>query len=246
MPVNSYTANSDFSDLYFNLRQKEGRVYTDEEVASLPLIDKAHPHHREWQMRKQSSAKLIAYLGKKKSPLKILEPGCGNGWFAHQLSRIYGSEIVGSDINFTELQQAKRVFAHVPNLHFIHGTIHSEMLKHMKFDTIVLASCIQYFPSVPAVINDLFRLLVYKGEIHILDSPFYRDNEIATAKERTARHYRHIGFPAMTGHYFHHKETDLEQFDPKVFYRPSFINSRFLNNKSVFPWFCIRKGTAIE
>ena len=47
----------DFEKLYIRLRQKEGRIYTDEEVAHLPSIPQHHPHYKEWQIREESSEK---------------------------------------------------------------------------------------------------------------------------------------------------------------------------------------------
>lgn len=44
----------EFDPLYFGLRQKEGRIYTDEEVATLPFIYTSHPYYHEWVMRKHS------------------------------------------------------------------------------------------------------------------------------------------------------------------------------------------------
>ncbi|WP_431210720.1 methyltransferase domain-containing protein [Puia sp. P3] len=60
------------------------------------------------------------------------------------------------DINFTELQQAARVFSNDPNLRFIHGDIDSGSLGERQFDCIVFAASIQYFPSLKKV---LFKTL---------------------------------------------------------------------------------------
>ena len=76
----------DFESLYIQLREKEGRIYPDEEVAQLPVTSSTHPHYKEWLIRKESSQKLVSWLKKKKKPLDMLEIGCGNGWLSHKLS----------------------------------------------------------------------------------------------------------------------------------------------------------------
>jgi len=69
----------DFSQQYILLRNKEGRIYSDKEIADLPEIDKGHQHYHEWRIRKDTSDRLIKYLINKKKALEILEVGCGNG-----------------------------------------------------------------------------------------------------------------------------------------------------------------------
>ena len=82
------TIGGDFEKLYTQLREREGRIYTDNEVANLPEITVTHPHYKEWLIRKESSQKLIDHLKKTNQPLDILEMGCGNGWLCHRLAEI--------------------------------------------------------------------------------------------------------------------------------------------------------------
>lgn len=236
-----HTTSSGFNDLYFRLRQKEGRLYTDEEVALLPFLSHTHPLYREWQIRKRSCIQLVARLRQKRALQSILEAGCGNGWLARRLAAIPQSRVTGLDIHCTELHQAERVFSNISNLRFICDTIYSERLEEESFDTIVLAACIQYFPSVPETIHHLFSLLKPGGEIHILDSPFYRFEKVPAAQQRTASYYRDMGFPGMTRYYFHHVQTALDGFDYEVLYKPSFFKPFFSSHKNPFPWFCLKK-----
>ncbi len=78
---------------------------------------------------KRTARRLVHYLGARKKTLEILEVGCGNGWLTHQLADIPGTRVTGLDINFTELQQAARVFSNDPNLRFIHGDMRSGIWK---------------------------------------------------------------------------------------------------------------------
>lgn len=231
------THTEDFEQLYLSLREKEGRIYTDEELLHLPVIQKHHPHFAEWQIRKESYLRLRDYLCKSVFPMKILEVGCGNGWLSHRLSSLPLVDITGFDINSIELKQAKRVFDHISNLHFV-----DDMPEEPgQFDHIVFASSIQYFSSAKEIIEVFMQQLRPNGEIHLIDTAFYKQEEIAAAKERTAGHFNRSGFPEMSSFYFHHSWEELTPFRYEIKYQPSFVRRRFYNNKNPFPWICIRK-----
>ena len=235
-----HIAADDFETLYIRLRQQEGRIYTDEELAQLPVIASAHPHYKEWRVRKNSSQKLIGHLQKRNKPLDILEIGCGNGWLSHRLSSIPGSKVIGTDINFTEIQQAARVFQNTSNLHFMYAYIQPGVFKEKKFDTIVFAASIQYFASLGETIKNALRLLKPAGEIHIIDSNFYPLSELNEAKQRSALYYGTAGFPEMADCYFHHSIGDLKHFNYSILYDPKHLFNKFSKNKNPFYWICIK------
>ncbi len=230
-----------FEKKYNDIRWLEKRMYSDEEVLHLPDISTQHPHFREWLIRKGSCRKLIHYLQQKQSTLKILEAGCGNGWLSFQLSHSVTSEVIGSDINFTELQQAARVYRNIPGLEFIYGDIRSGVLDHMKFDIILFAASVQYFPSLREIINIALQLLNPGGELHIMDSPFYKKNESAAAKKRTESYYRQMGFPEMARQYFHHTFEELDLFSNSILYKPHPFAGIIFRNSNPFTWVCIKK-----
>jgi len=236
-----HSISVDLEQFYIQVRQKEGRLYSDEELLRLPKVLSAHPHYKEWQLRKQSCNRLINYLRGKQQPLEILEIGCGNGWLSRQLTTIAGSKVIGSDIIFTELQQAAKVFHDVPNLHFICGDTESEVFENMKFDIILFAAAVQYFPSLPEIINTALHLLNPGGELHIIDSPFYKKNESLTAKKRTEAYYRQMGFPEMARRYFHHTFEELDLFSYSILYKPNPFAGIIFRNSNPFTWVCIKK-----
>lgn len=243
--MNTDTYNSistAFEELYSRLRKQEGRIYSDEELLALPEVPATHRHYKEWKIRKDSCLRLNTYLRKKNTSLKILEPGCGNGWLSHQLAKIAGSYVTGVDINAAEIGQAKRTFRQQGNLEFIYGDVHAPQIRNASYDCIILASSIQYFASLPQLINELFPLLAHDGEIHILDSPLYKPGEVKAAQERTAAHFNQSGFPAMIPYYFHHTEEALSIFHYRVLYRPAVFHSFFSPHKNPFPWICLTKS----
>jgi ubiquinone/menaquinone biosynthesis C-methylase UbiE len=230
-----------FSELYLTVRKKEGRIYSDEEASKLPNLRPQHLHFDEWLIRGRNCKKLLAYLKKKNRQLHILEAGCGNGWLAAQVSRIHSVSVTGLDLNTTELEQAKRVFRHIPNLHFEFGDVQSLESKENKFDIILFAASIQYFKSIREIISIAMQHLNENGEIHILDSHFYRPAELAAARERTRVYYESLGLPELTNHYFHHCLEDLQHMAYTKLHDPTSFLNRLLSDKNPFYWICVKK-----
>ena len=231
-------------DLYLRVREKEGRLYSDEVVARLPLVTDGHPLANEWRARSASASRLTRYLSRRPKPLTILELGCGNGWLSNFMSKS-GHRVVGVDKNLYELKQAARVFSSNSNLSFLAADIFSAPFAPETFDVILLASAIQYFRNLPELLTTVLRYLKPQGEIHIMDSPLYADAEITDAVHRSQQYYSSLGFPEMAGQYFHHRESDVRIFDPQWLYRPRPRLprwKRFLRSfDSPFPWIVIEK-----
>jgi len=231
--------SDNFEERYISLRKKENRLYTDEQVKWLHEIEPSHPHSKEWDLRKTSCDRLIQHLSDKRTELNILEVGCGNGWLCHHLSKIPGSNVAGTDINKTELEQARRVFDHVENIEFFDGGIDNENIRNEKFDAIIFASSIQYFRSLDDIIAAALRLLLPAGEIHILDSHFYKPPELEISRKRSFEYYHSLQLADMTEYYFHHSIDELDPYIHKILYNPDVFLNRFVRNKSPFPWICI-------
>lgn len=232
-------------DLYLRLRQKEERLYSDEVVARLPDFPRGHPFTDEWRARSTSAVRLTRYLALQPKPLRILDIGCGNGWLSNLLSQSRHF-VTGTDLNPLELRQAARVFSLNPNLVFVEADADFLPFEAHTFDLILLASVIQYFSDLPALLHSLSAYLKPRGEIHLMDSPLYADEESAGAAERSRDYFSSLGFPEMAEHYFHHRYSILEEFKYKILYRPRTFWLRakrlFGQIDSPFPWIVIRAG----
>lgn len=211
---------SSFEEQYFALRLKENRIYSNDIVKKLPEIHSDDVNAIEWKIRKRSAKRLYDHLLKKKTPLNILEVGCGNGWLSHYLSKLPSSTVVGTDINQKEIEQAKEVFADINNLSFSYADIRNEIFTKNHFDAIVFAASIQYFKSVELILTKALQLLKPTGEIHILDTHFYNAVEIVMAKRRSHAYFEQIGHPEMSLYYYHHQLTDLKKFKYKILQTP--------------------------
>ena len=238
----TYSYNDEFAQLYIRLRQKEGRIYSDEEVVKLPFIDKAHPNNKEWKIRTLSFKKLLTHLKQKKTVLNILEVGCGNGWMSAQLAVNLKAEVTGIDINNVELEQAKRIFYTQPNLSFTYGDLRYAVFSDRKFDIIIFAASIQYFSSLNEIIAIALKHLSSNGEIHIMDSHFYRLGEVVVATQRTKDYYVSMGFSQLTPHYHHHSIDSLNLFNYTILQNPYLLKNKLLRNKNPFHWIVIRKN----
>jgi len=225
-----------FEKKYIITRSLENRLYSDEEVVKLPQIATHHTHYKEWQSRRRSARRLVRYLKAKRRPLEVLEIGCGNGWLCHQVAEIPDTQVTGLDINFTELQQAARVFNDDPNLTFIHGDLRSPGLGGQQFDVILFAATVEYFPSLKKIIHRTLMYLKPGGEVHILDSRLYKLSEIAAARMRTLAYYTSLGYPEMADYYFHHSSRDLRPFHHVLLYNPHSLAARLLGSGDDLPW----------
>lgn len=224
-----------FGEVYTASRKIENRIYSDEEIAKLPFIARTHVHYHEWRVRRRSSGRLINYLEKKNKSLSVLEVGCGNGWLSARLASMRNSTVTGTDINSIELNQARSVFAGMANLYFEAGGL-KDFLPYRKFDIVVFAASVQYFSDLDCIISDALTMLNPDGEIHILDSHFYRPDELDLAKKRSLEYYQSIGFDIMAEFYFHHSFDSLKKFNYKIIFDPDKLKNKIFRNNDPFPW----------
>ena len=235
-----------FENEYIGLREKEGRIYSDQIVKSLPQIDAGHPLKKEWLTRTTSLNKFLGYLGNKGIGQQVLEVGCGNGWLSHGLSVSSEREVCAMDVNETELLQGARVFADIKNLSFLYSNVLTFGFRGQLFDTIILASSVQYFPDIKALVNRLLQILKPSGEIHILDSPLYTSpSEIENARKRSVVYFQSVGFPGMADRYFHHGMPQMNGFNYAFISNPGSLIKKIRRlfvptPESPFPWIVIR------
>lgn len=235
--ANDMEAHAPFEDAYIQLRQEEQRLFPGEIVKNLPHLPPGHPLKTEWRARQRTMQRLSDYLNQR-SPQNthILDLGCGNGWLSAQLSKIPGTFVTGLDVNRTELEQASDLFRR-NNLRFIYDDIFRFRPGHC-FDYIILASCIQYFHDIGRLIGQLVALLNERGEIHVVDSPWYKKVDVPAARQRSLTYFSSRN-SHMAAHYFHHDWESVSIFNPVIMYNPDTLVNRVrrrLLGDSPFPW----------
>lgn len=206
-PIEKYKEKE---ELYIAVRDAEERVVSDDLLRTLPDPPTSYKHYKEWLVRSESFERLTSYLKKKfgARKLNILDIGCGNGWAAYKLY-LAGHSVTGIDLNTTELEQAERVFGNGDRLKWVFADILDINSLGSNYDVILFNASCQYFPDITALTEKIKPLLSSKGEIHLLDSFFYKENQIQDAKNRTLAYYSKLGFQQMAEYYYHHAITEL-------------------------------------
>lgn len=187
--------------LYFEVRNKEGRIITDDVLCQLPYVSKDNPYNAEWDLRTKNFEKFIAYLKSKDKSLNILDIGCGNGWMTNRLNK-EGYKLTGLDLNMAELLQAEKVFGESDTLQWVYADVMTDALPSDKFDIILFSASCQYFEDVQLLTDRVSIYLQIGGEIHFTDSIFYKNP--AEAKARSLAYYTKLGYPDMAAYYHHH------------------------------------------
>ena len=243
--LSSVDRHQPFEELYLKVRSREGRVVDDAQLGRLPHIGAGDAsNYKEWRARAASLRRLQQYLTMTEGHRKVLDIGCGNGWAAARLAENANLHITAVDINMPELEQADRVFRK-PNLQFCYGDIFGDIFPEGSFDLIILNSSAQYFSPIETLVERLFYFLRDDGEIHILDTPFYKEEELEAARARTEAYYGALGFPGMAANYHHHAISSLSSYRFKLMNGNSLLTKiRSLisgNSLNRFPWIRITK-----
>ena len=223
-------------NLYLELRRQEGRIPPDEQVKILPKVSPSSPYVREWKWRERTLNRFLNRFPKNTS-LQILDLGCGNGWMANKLATNPNWTVWAVDLNQEELEQGARLFGKA-NLKFIYADVFQGVLPERHFDVILLAASVQYFPNLTALLEVLRNLLNFTGEIHILDSNFYQNEDACiAARQRTLAYYTAKEMPEMARFYHHHLWPEAEKLGAENL--NAALKIRFLQKTKYlapFPW----------
>jgi ubiquinone/menaquinone biosynthesis C-methylase UbiE len=240
---------ADFEKNYLEVREKEKRVLGIDEIRKLPYVELTSPDYGLWKTRRHNINRFLKYLQTKKpayprtdsdeagGTLKILDVGCGNGFFTN-LMQIQGHQVTGLDVNLVELKQAVEAFGS-SKITWVYADIFSDQLPGNKFDIITFCCSFQYFKNPAQLLKLCKELLNPDGEIHIIDSPFYSENEIEAAQSRSKSYFHTMGTQNMHKYYHHNSYRVLEGYNVTFNYKPNKLRARVFKD-SPFPWIVIR------
>ncbi|WP_296705293.1 class I SAM-dependent methyltransferase [Algoriphagus sp.] len=235
--------DSAFQDLYLAVRSSENRLYPDEVVVNLPFFEGKQIYQKEWQMRLDSSRKVLSKIRELKFR-NILDLGCGNGWFISKVAEIENTTVYGADINMVELEQASRLFTS-KGCQFLYWNIFESNWTGAPFDLVVLNSSVQYFDSIKRLTDRLFEFMLPGGSIFIWDSPIYRPEEKQLARIRSNKYFQNQLVPEMINYYYHHTWDQLQGLNYSILYNPNEFSNivirKVFKRRSPFYWISILK-----
>lgn len=226
-----------FEDIYARIREKEERWLTDDIVKMLPKVPIEHPHYNEWKKRIFSLERIIKILENSDS-IKILEVGCGNGWFANTLVELE-FEVDAVDVGKQELEQAARCFQH-ESLKFICCDDLS-LLENSAYDIIIFNASLHYFDTTKKFWKILYDKLRANGKIFIMDSKIYSENEVSSAQLRTENYFNQLNEPEAAKYYRHLTWNKLPKH--QILYSPRKIGRLLNKHQSPFPMIQINKDS---
>jgi SAM-dependent methyltransferase len=93
---------------------------------------------------------------------RILDLGCGTGWFTEQLARF--GPATGLDLNDDAMAQAAK---RCPHITFIGGDIYEQRLERASFDLVVSLQVIAHVEDQPAFMQRVAELLAPGGHLVI-------------------------------------------------------------------------------
>ncbi|OLS16780.1 MAG: Ubiquinone/menaquinone biosynthesis C-methyltransferase UbiE [Candidatus Heimdallarchaeota archaeon LC_3] len=214
--------------IYSDVRKFEERLFSDDVTKNLPKLNRNSPYYQEWKIRNILLDNLMVQIKIAGNSKIILDVGCGTGWLGNLISNKLGNYVIGIDTNYNELLQGRRIFSENKKIDFVYGNILKEKIKSKSVDIIIFNASIQHFNNFHFIIDKLIESLKNNGEIYILDSIFYLNKNLKSAKNNTLKYYSKLGFPEMIEHYFHHSLEDLKKFRYKIIYNPNIIYRKVL------------------
>jgi SAM-dependent methyltransferase len=184
-----------FAREYARHRAEEGRGYSGEQLLALPYL-KSGPQADQWAVRARTFDALIARVIRTMTaglgrPLEVADLGAGNGWLSYRLS-LKGHHSFALDIrndNVDGLGAAAVFQCLVKNMECIVAPFEDVPLHSASLDVAIFNASLHYATDLRALLREAIRVTRSRGQIVIMDSPFYRSETdgVAMVAEKRAR-----------------------------------------------------------
>lgn len=103
---------------------------------------------------------------------RVLEIGCGAGIVADHLSRTYGMNITGTDVDPGQIEVAKKYFADNDHLQFMIADAAQLPFENGQFDMVVSLKVMHHVPDWEKALEEVSRVLKSKGYFVLADLAF--------------------------------------------------------------------------
>ncbi len=145
--------------------------------------------------------------------MRLLDAGCGDGFYASTISNKNRVSAVGADIDKTKINNARKIAESggIKNVKFEVLDLRKLKFKKETFDKIICSDVLEHIKEDGKVINELSRVLKKGGEI-LFTIPLFNNHNIMTMEE-----YGHVR-PGYTVKSFRNKIKNLSLKMVKVSY----------------------------
>ena len=150
----------------------------------------------------------------------------------------------GLDVNLKELKQAAAAFGSV-NINWVFGDLETAGIGTDLLDLAVFNASLAYFPERRSALENCMKQLKDGGEIHILDTPVYRNVEQKAARTRSEQYFEKAGAPQMKQFYHPVCYDELNEWYTDMLYDPGkWYHKIPFVSRSPFHWFRIMKNSS--
>ena len=177
-----------FRSEYGAHRAEEGRGRAPDELVGLPYL-RAGPLARQWGVRARSYDAFMRLVvrplaARHGRALRILDLGAGNGWLCRRAA-LAGHRAVALDLRedaVDGLGAASHLLASHPGLfHRVAASFDRLPFAPRAFDLAVFNASLHYAFDLGAVIGEAAGAVRAGGQLVILDSPFYPNDDAGSA-----------------------------------------------------------------
>ena len=128
--------------------------------------------------RRRATYEHLIYAAGVNPGQRVLDVGCGTGYFARLLARAVGPEglVVGVDASEDMITHARRVARHRTNCQFLLGTAESLNFPPEHFDVVVTSLFMHHLPAdlQPVALREMLRVLRPGGTLLVADAQLPR------------------------------------------------------------------------
>jgi SAM-dependent methyltransferase len=107
------------------------------------------------------------------SGLRVLDPGCGFGWFSRWARRNGASQVLGIDVSRKMLTRA-RAETHDPGIRYLRADLERLRLPSRSFDLVYSSLALHYVKNLSGLMLKVCRALVSGGNlVFSVEHPIY-------------------------------------------------------------------------
>jgi|LGVF01.1.fsa_nt_gb ubiquinone/menaquinone biosynthesis C-methylase UbiE len=120
---------------------------------------------------RQRARIIMRYLNPKKDD-RVLDAGCGIGYYAFELATKFGCKVNGVDLDAEDIELANKIIkkTHIQNVEFSVCDISELKFGDETFDIIIFSEVLEHIGDDIRVLNELYRVLNPQGYL-IISTP---------------------------------------------------------------------------